>query len=329
MQEIAQIKMPRLTEKRPIFDHFPQVNVDAPLLIWEQLDNYFGLQQVRGYDGQPPKVLPTGLKQYQMQPGVYGEWAPITEEEMTVRRSPGTFANPIDITECVMERQDKLLGRRLDRIEYILWQLLTYGTFSVSNANGTVQHTDTFPIQTFTSTVSWSNATSSTPLNDFRQVQLLGRGQSVDFGRAAIAYMTRATFNQMVANANAVDLYGKRTAGLGTFNSLEAINQLIAGEDLPTIYIYDQTYPTDAVGGYSLFIPDGYVIVVGQRPAGQPVGEYRFTRCTANPNAAPGSYMRVIDKGEFEIPRTIQVHDGHNGGPVIFYPGAVVTMNVG
>lgn len=327
IQQIAQDKMPRLTQDRPIFDIFPVRSVNESLLIWEQLDNFKGLQSVRGLSGQPARVTPVNLRQYQMQPGVYGEFIPINELELTTRRVAGTFGSPIDITDLVLEKQDQLLNRRLDRIEYIGWTLLATGTFSVSAPNGGVLHTDTFSIQTYSAGVGWSTSATSTPLADFSAVQLLSRGHSVDFGASATAFMNRATFNYLRSNTNSADLYGRRTQGLGTFNNLQGINQLLMGDDLPKVVVYDQGYLDDS-GTFQPFIPANKVVVVGKRPAGQPIAEYRMTRNANNPDLAPGPYMRVIDTGEISIPRAIEVHDGHNGGPVIFFPSAVVVMSV-
>jgi hypothetical protein len=139
--------------------------------------------------------------------------------------------------------------------------------------------------------------------------------------------MNRATFNNLRSNANSTDLYGRRTQGLGTFNNLQGINQLLTGDDLPQIVVYDQGY-LDEFNNFVPFIPVNKVIVVGKRPAGQPIAEYRMTRNANNPDLAPGPYMRVIDTGEIVIPRSIEVHDGHNGGPVIYFPSAVVVMSV-
>ncbi len=326
IMQIAQDKMPRLTQDRPIFDIFPIRAVNETLLVWEQLDNFKGLQAARGLNGQPTRVQPIGLKSYQMQPGVYGEFAPINEMELTIRRAAGTWGSPIDISDLVLEKQDHLLQRRLDRIEYIGWTLLATGTFSVPAPNNAVVHTGTFPIQTYTAGTSWATAATSSPLADFSAVQLLSRGHSVDFGAVATAFMNRSTFNNLRANSNAADLYGRRTQGLGTFNNLQGINQLLMGDDLPQIVIYDQGYYTDA-GTFVTYIPANTAIVVGKRPAGQPVGEYRMTRNGNNPDLAPGPYMRVIDTGEFTVPRTLEVHDGFNGGPVVYFATAVVVMN--
>jgi hypothetical protein len=52
-----------------------------------------------------------------------------------------------------------------------------------------------------------------------------------------------------------------------------------------------------------------------------------MTRNVNNANSAPGPYTKVIDRGELQVPRTIEVHDGHNGGPAIFYPSAVIKLS--
>src|SRR5579872_7311572 len=114
IMSIAQDKMPRLTADRPVFDFMPIRALDATLLVWEQLDNFRGLQQIRGLNGAPPVVKPVGIKQYLYAPGYYGEFITINEQEITTRRAPGTFGQPINISDLVLERQDQLLQRRLD-----------------------------------------------------------------------------------------------------------------------------------------------------------------------------------------------------------------------
>jgi hypothetical protein len=97
---------------------------------------------------------------------------------------------------------------------------------------------------------------------------------------------------------------------------------------LPTIRIYDDGYLDDA-GSFTLFVPNNKVIVIGQRPNNAEVGEYRFTRNVNNRGFAPGPYTMVEDTLDANNPpRKLQVHRGHNGGPVIYYPSAVVVMTV-
>jgi hypothetical protein len=325
LRQVEQELLPRLVAARPVFGIFPIVDADTHVLMFEQRDNYVGLQQVRGLDGEPGRVKPIGGKRYTIEPGVYGEFSVVDEQQLTERRQWGTYGTPINITDLVREKQDQLLQRRLDRIEYIVWALLANGTFSVS-APGGVLHTDTFTLQTYASSVPWATSATATPLGDLRAVQLKRRGYSLDFGAAARLYMNQATFNALLQNTNAADLYGRRGAGLSTINGPDALNQLLAMDNLPTIVVYDQGYYDDS-NAFQLFIPNNRVILVGKRLDNDPVGEYRMTRNANNPDLSPGPYTRVIDDMD-RVPRTVEVHDGHNGGPVLYHPAAIVAMTV-
>lgn len=326
LQEIAQTKMARLTAQRPVFEFFPIVNSNQHQLMWDQMDNYLGLQQIRGMNGEPPKISKTGSKRYIAQPGIYGEFEPIDEFELTALRQLGTFATPQDKMSLVTRAQDKLLLRELDRIESVVWNLLVNGTFSVAGKTGAVLATDTYTEQTYAAGVAWGTSATATPIADFRAVQLLARGYSVSFGASAKVFMNRVTWNQLISNTNPADLYGRRTAGLGIVNNLAQWNQLLMGEDLPGVTIYDEGYLTDPAGTFTPFIPNNKVVVIGQRPAGQAVGEYRMTRNANNPNSGSGPYDRVIE--EDDVPPKVEVHRGHNGGPVLFFPSAIVVMTV-
>lgn len=329
LQLIQQDLIPRLEADRPVFDFFPVTQEDTYLLAWEQKDNYIGLQQVRGLNGEPPRVKKVGAKRYVVEPGVYGEFEPIDEAALVMRRRWGSISEPVDLSDLVMPLQDKLLGRRYDRIEWMIWTLLSTGTFSVPGPDGAVLHTDSYTLQTFSALTTWGTAANSTPLADFRTVQLLARGHSVDFGAAATAYMNQLTFNNMLSNTNNADLYGRRTAGLGTFNNLGGINELLTGDNLPEIVVYDRGY-FDDTNTFQLFIPNNTVIVVGKRPGGVPVGDYCYCRNVNHetPDVASGPYTRVIDKGQQIVPRSIEVHDGHTGACRLYYGSAVVRMSV-
>ncbi len=328
LMEVAQDKIANLTMDDPIFGILPVRDVDAAEVEWEQKDNYVGLQQIRGLNGDPPRVARVGAKKYRQPPGVYGEFLTIDETEITRRRQLGSFSGSVNVNDLVMECQDQLLSRRIERLRFIGWTLVVTGTFSVAGPNGSVLHSGTFTLQT-SSGSDWSTAATATPLADFRAVQLLSRGKSVNFGAQAKAYMNRTTFNYLIANTNTADLFGKRTSGLATVLSLNDINAVLAGEDLPMIVIYDEGYLDDA-GNFQLFIPNDKVVVIGQRPAGQRLGEYQMVRNANNPGEAPGAYQAVVDTAAVSgrPPRNIEVHDGHNGGPVLFFPSAIVVMSV-
>ncbi|MCD9188244.1 MAG: major capsid protein [Pyrinomonadaceae bacterium] len=326
LKTIEQTKIHALSMNDPIFEHFPIVDVDSHVLSWEQRDNYKGLQQVRGLNGQPKRVNAVGGKKFTIEPGVYGEFATIDEIELTTRRQWGSFNQPVNIDDLVTEKQDQLLARRIDRIKAVLWTLVTLGVFTVLNELGQTVYGGTFPVQSFTAGVAWGTSATATPLANFRAVQLLSRGYSVDFGTRAKAYMNRVTFNKLVQNLNANDLAGRRTSGLNSVLNLTEINAILAGEGLPMIVVYDEGYLNDA-GTFVPFIADDKVIVIGARPANQPVGDYAMTRNANNPNMEAGAYMKVVDD-EDDVPRLITVHDGHNGGPRIYFPSAIVRMSV-
>lgn len=326
LREIEQVKLPVLTMNDPLFSVMPIRTTENFIVMWEQKDNFTGLQGLRGLDGTPARVNAVGGKRYQMTPGVYGEFAEIREEELTIRRQYGSFATPIDISDLVMERQDQLLSRRIDRIRQIGWSVLQ-GSFSVSGLQGIV-HADAFPVSRYTASVVWATRATATPLQDFRNVQLFEEGRSTSFGPNAKAFMNRRTFNDMVANLNANDLAGRRVTGLLSVLNLDEINRILMGEGLPSVVIYNDGYLNDA-GTWVPFIPNNRVIVIGARPSGTTM-EYQMVRNATNPNMEPGAYTRVWDSAaeDGRPPRRIEVHDGHNGGPALFFPGDIVNMIV-
>jgi hypothetical protein len=326
LTQIAQDKLPRLSQDRAIFDIFRIRDVDQPLVSWEQRDNFIGLMTGRGFNGEPGTVQRVGGHRYNMQPGVYGDKIVIPEQELLLRRQWGTFNTPININDLVMEGQDQLLEVALDRIEWVCWTLLVSGTFSVFN-NNVLVHSDSYTNQTYSAPVVWSTTATSGPLADFRAVKLLSRGHSVNFGRKAVAYMNQTTFNYMISNTNNSDLFGRRNAGLATINNLADLNTLFLGDDLPQIQVYDETY-FDNSGSLQLFIPTGKVIVNGARPANSQVAEFQFTRNAQNVDMAPGLYNKIFDRRENDVPGGLEIHTGFNGGPAIMFPSSIVTMIV-
>jgi hypothetical protein len=252
----------------PIFDEFPMAMTDDHLVVWEQQDNTSGLMQARGLNGDLPVAKRLGGKRYQFEPGAYGEYLPIDELELTRRRPWGQFSGKVDVTDLVAECQMQLQTRHMNRVRWILWQLLIKGIYNVPNAHGAIVHTDTLQTQTFTSQVPWTTYATATPLADLRAVQLLHRGHSVSFGPNAKLYINQTTANAAFSNTNAADIYGRRTNGLGTYNSLSQFNQLFMGDGLPQFVIYDDFYLSDGndgftSGSFQLYIPDGYGVLIG------------------------------------------------------------------
>ena len=324
---VAQDFLPRLTANRPAFEILPITTKDDDLIIWEQVGNFTGLQQIRGLNGSPPRVNAIGGNRYMMVPGAYGEFAYINEDEITRRRSFGTFADTLDLSDLVLMKQQHLLQRRYDRIEQIIWTLLTLGTFSVSSPTGGIVHTDSFPLQTFTAPVQWNaaNIALATPLADMRAMQLKALGHSIVFDSTSTLYLNRVNINAILANTNQADLGGKKVMYGMSILDLSAVNTIFQGNDLPQIQPMEAGY-YDETSTFQRFIATGTGVLVGKRTDGSPIGNYVMTRNANNPGVAPGAYTKVVDEGETKVPRALQVHDGHNGGPQIVFPSAVVTL---
>jgi hypothetical protein len=324
-----------LTQDDPIIQEFPIVTKDENTLQWEQMDNYYGLQNARGLGGQPGRVKQIGINRYSMEPGAYGDWMEVTEKEITERRQIGTFADFVDISDLVAIRQEMLTTREIQRVINVIWTLLSTGTFTSFNNLGDIIATDTFPIQVFNAAVAWSNAATAAPLSDFRAAKLLATGHSTRFNSQAKAFMNTPTYNNLIKNQNPNDLFGRRLANGGaTINNLREANSYLLDDDLPQIVLYDEGYYTGTVADGGTFVrhlPNGKVVLVGKRINNAAVGEYRMTRNANNPNLEAGSYLHIVDSldsSQDPIPRRIGIHKGHNGGPVIYYPSSVVVMNV-
>jgi hypothetical protein len=329
-----------LADSDPIFKHFPIKNHDTHIVSWEIRDAIAGLQFVRGLNGQPSRVTPRGGSKFTVDPGIYGEFLPMDEKELTARRQYGTFGQPVKIDDLVRDAQDVLAIRENTRIRQILWTLVSTGEYIVLDSTGVTQASDKFSIQTASAAVDWDTVATATPLADFRAIQLLSAGHGSKFNASATAYMNRVTFNKMLLNANTADLYGKLTRTITTggdasnIADLAIINKILLGADLPQIVIYDEGYFAESVAGadpvWTRFIATDTIVIIGARPQGQGLGEYVMTRNANNPNMIPGTYIQVVDSQQTgnPVPREIAVHRGHNGAPIIHYPAGVVVLSV-
>lgn len=336
LKEVEQALLPRLTQDDPIFEAFPIVEEDASVLIWEQRERFTGLQRARGAGGEYTLVDQVPIKRFWTPFGVYGEYFAIDETQLLQTRKIGTFGTPADISDLVGPCQEHALQRRVDRIRYNLWKMISAGTITITGKGGQTIYSESYTLQTFSATVGWSTANTSTPLADIRAVQLFGRGYSIDFGTKAKLYMNRATYNYFIQNNNSADLKGVRTQYGATVNSLKDVNSLLMGLDLPEIVIYDLTWLEDSntpttttTRQANLFLPTGTAVLIGKRPGGAPLGNYVMGRNADNPNMAPGAFMAVEDMGEHGIhPRKLAIYDGHNGAMRIPHPYGVVVMTV-
>jgi len=345
MKEIDADLTVRSRANRLGFQLFPVEEETTFQVRWIQKDNYYGLMAMRGIDGAPPKVQRVGENSFVYEPGVYGENVVITERELLMRSVPNRPDIPIPVTDLVTEAQMQLTQRKDDRVEANVFSLLSTGTLSIPlpGPNGVIAYKDAYTFQTITASVPWATAATATPLLNFQQAQQLQIGHGVDFGAAATAYMNQFTANLLLNNANASDFGGRRNQFGATINDLAAFNNYFAGQNLPKIQVYDQGYQPNPISGpittpssqFIKFIPDHTVIIVGRRPGNTPVGAFKQTLQAMQPGAAPspGAYSFIKDyargiNAPLEVPPKLEVHEGFNGGLVMYYQNSVIVMTV-
>lgn len=325
LREINPEKIQMVERNRPTFEIFPTEDSQEWTLEWEQKDNWRGFQQLRGLNGEPSYVKMVGYRRFSAQPGVYGEFMTVDETMMTLRAQRTPVGEPVNIDDLVTERQDYLNNREVDLIEYIHWRALLDGTFTFIGPTGAI-YGDTFPIQTATFS-DWSVLATATPIKDLLGLKALAIGKSVSFGSSARMYMNSTTVAYLLLNVNAADLGGQLAVaqgGIKPAKTLGEINTLLASHNLPQIVEYDEGYFAESNGVFTRWIPTDVISIVGGRTNGDRLGEYRMVRNTNNADLSPGRYEKIIDWVDKKVPRSIEVHRGHNGGLVIFYGSAII-----
>lgn len=323
--------MPRFTQGRLAFDLLPFKNSDYAQIIINQPDIFRGMQGYRGLDkptqNASGKYNPYG-KTCIVEPGYWGEHDYVTEEFMTRAAQPGTCAQPVDVTEHVVTLQERLMERRYNRVEFLIWQSLVFGHYEALNSQGQIVHEATYNINQVSAAIPWSDITNSTPLADFRCIQLRGRGTSARFDNSAIAYMNRVTANCLFRNQNPHDVGKAGLSACCTFMGPDMVNQQFAAQGLPKLEIYDEGY-VDDYGNFRPYIPDGYVVVMGVRPGNVPLGHFYLTRNMVGCAVSSGFWQKLVDNCDREVPRKIAIYDGFNGGPAIEYPRAIAVLQTG
>lgn len=331
LTKISQNLIENVTLDDPIFKLFPLTLHNTWKLRWEIDNNDVGLMKLRGLGGEPTRITYVGSNIYEAEPGAYGEFWSIGEEELTTAAMYMNIAEPVDVSGLISRAQGRLTKRQYKRMRTIAWTLALTGTFSVPLPTGGIGHTDSYTPQTLTVSPLWSATTTATPLANLRDVQpVYGRGTSNWFGSGSEAWMNTKTLNYLLANTNASDLGGKRVEGGNTLNTIDGIRAIMVGQGAPTIMPYDEGYLDDA-GTFQMYIPDGKVLLIAKRPDNEPPGEFMMTRNANNPGYAPGEYAKTMDytSGPAEqIPPHIDVHQGFNGGPTMKRPGQLLVLTV-
>lgn len=332
MAELQRELYPRFAD-RYAFQILPFRSTNASEIVLRQPDILKGLTQHRGL-AKPTLHIPNSErynvfgKQCKLEPSYWGEHDSIGEEELTKYGQPGTCGQPIDLTWYMGQLLENLAERAYNRMEQLIWNTLFFGRYQAISQSGIVMFEAQFNTQQASAGVPWTNLSGSFPLRDFRSLKLLERGTSASFGLCARYIMNQETFNLLLANTNPNDVGRIGLSACCQFMSPELINQQFSAQGLGSFVIYDKGY-VDGDGNFQLYIPFGYVLVVGCRPNNEPIGNFWYTRNATQCNISTGMWNYIWDScGKERPPRVIELHQGWNGGPAIHYPRAIVVLRV-
>lgn len=328
LRKLAQLLLPRKAEDRLLLKLFPVVAENEVDLVYERRGVYTGVQHARGKGGPTGPAAPPGVDSFRVSPGYYGDHYTIEEDQLVALREVGDWQLFQAIPDQMAKASEHLVDRYLNRLELSIGTLLTTGGFTAGNVKtGQTYHQEVYNLQQFTPGVLFSDLANSAPLKYLRDlIPQLELARSVSFGAKGKLLMSRPTLNLILSNANSADLGGKRIANGGTLNSLDDVNEVLVANDIPPAEIYDGAYYPDGGGSPVRFIPNGKIVVCGNRTDGAPMGEYAQTRAAQNENSAPGEWYTVEDFRKTTRPRIV-MGAGHNGGPRLLFPETVAVIN--
>ncbi len=327
LRKVADLRLPRMKEGRLGLKLMPIVNVNETTLEYERNQVTRGLQFARGVGGSPGTVNKPGFESRIVSPGYYGDAYRINEQELVNKRETGSWTEFDSEGKQTGRASEFLTQRYLDRIEYNVFTFLLTGGFEAKNIQGVPYYQPVYDVNALTPGTLFSDLANSTPRRYLQDqiATLHQRGYSVRFDKGWMV-MSSKTAITMLNNTNANDIGGRRFDVGQTANSFKELNQLFLANGIPEMTIYDEGYFPET-GNFTLYVPEGKILLIGVRQDGEPIGEYRQTRNAYNPNSAPGEHYRVIDNRDREGPPEVVCEAGHNGGPVPHYPEAVAVIN--
>ena len=253
--------------------------------------------------------------------GCYGEYLPVTEWEWSPTR--GAAETGPDRRQVVWWKVRGLVARRYDRYEWALWKLLAGGPGFVHPAG----------VHVVGPNPRWTEPDAD-PLGMAGYFRAHSHG-GVSFDGRAPAYLNYKTADVLCQRLGLpTEPTGLADAATDAARALwrafddtfqARLDAATAGWGGPRFVRFGQGY-LDERGDFRPFVPDGRVIVFGRRETAEPVGAYLNFKNANNPDIAPGPYTRLVHRVGDDGSR--EVHDGHNGGAVLYFPSAMVVMNV-
>jgi hypothetical protein len=281
LYQALQTLIPKRFGEDPIFKILPVMSQREQEVAVDSRFSYFGATQGRQQGAGFGTVAREEKGRAAVPTFPYGEDKPMNEEFMMKSREIGTFGTAINIKKEQGKDMENLTDRIISRFQEDFWNLMTTGTYSVADQNGTIIGSDSYAFGQFTVATPWSNLSAATPLADLRRLKLNHRGQSVMFDQRATIFMQSQDVNNLLNNTNPNDIgarlkfipgYGTRTLNLGDINSI------FLSMGLAQIVEYDEFIATSAASfatgpaSYNMLIPYQTAICFGYRKYGEPLG---------------------------------------------------------
>lgn len=319
----------------------PDTEFMSQKVRWDERDSERGKTSAHAMDADPKIDKRPGSKTREYEPIPFKESDLIKESEILRARELGTLGGVINLDREVTRIARARMDKTKIAAEVARWQCLT-GLLDI-NENG-VRVRETFPVQTYEVAESWDKPDVAAPIKDANACKLKFRGTGAS-AMGAKEYMNQTMVNLLLENVNDDDLRGFRSQNfLSLAFSLEELNKINEARGLSTIVPYDEGY-IDANGDFQLFIPDGFSVVVGKRPAGQVVGGFGMTPTlhrTKNGMPAPG-YFNFLEvngqpnRGSASVDMealggaanpNIKNTGGVYGGPFLWYARSIIVKTL-
>lgn len=306
---------------------------------WDERDHDRGLTAAHamGTDPKIDKRMGSTLRKYT--PICFKESDLLKEDEILRARQLGTMAGTLDLSDEIARIARNRYVKTMARIEKLRWDCLK-GAIAIDE-NG-VKVNESFAIQTHNVTTVWDDLDDARPLHDLNTVKLLFRKTGAS-AQGAKMYMNQQTANLLLENNNPDDLKGFQNSNFTHLPySVEEMNKILAARGLPDIVVYDNGY-VDEDNTFQPYLAFGEVIIVGNRPAGQSVGDFMSTPSLHNQiggqpapgyfagievNGVPSDQAGSVSMSQLGLGKNpkVEIFGGIYGGPRLIYPKSIIAL---
>ena len=313
----------------------------AQKVRWDERDRDRGMTAAHVMGTDPKTDARQGSKTYEYEPIPFKETDILKESEILRSRELGTLAGTLDLSAEIARIAKNRFDKTMVRVEKLIWDTLK-GAIAIDE-NG-VKIDETFAVQTHTPAVDWDTPATATPLADFNALKLKFRATGAN-AAGAVAYMNQKTCNWLLENQNAADIKGFQNSNFVALPySLDELNKVMSARGLPQIVVYDEGYIAEN-DTWTPFLADAEVIVVGQRQAGESVGDFMSTPSLHNSvngqpgpgyfslievNGQPSEQVGSVSMGQLGMAKNpkVEITGGIYGGTRLIYPKSVIKFIV-